>query len=142
MNAFGHELTMIQERWANGKGFATVSCRCGRWSRQTGWYVTPLVARRIARRLHKEHARYAGLGILTVTEGLTGPEMVADPDDERSFLRETVRFHLNGETRPRLLDDGRPEDEESVVSQLVLTPHQSELELHPVTIADLDSMAS
>lgn len=142
MNAFGHELSMIQERWANGKGFATVSCRCGRWSRQTGWYVTPLVARRIARRLHKEHSRFAALGVLTVTEGLTGPEMVADPDDERSFLRETVRFHLNGERRPRLVDDVGADDEQTAVSQLVLSPYQGELELHPVTLADLDTLAS
>ena len=142
MSTFGHELTMIQERWANGKGFATVSCRCGRWSRQTGWYVTPLVARRIARRLHKEHARYAALGVLTVTEGLTGPEMVADPDDERSFLRETVRFHLSGEKRPRPHDDELSEGEERLVSPLVLAPQHSDLELHPVTLADLDSMAS
>ena len=146
MDVFGHELALIQEKAANGRGFATVSCRCQRWSRQTEWCVTPLVARRIARRLHKEHARKAAIGVVTVTDGLTGPEMVANPDDERSFLAETARFHRAGGRRPtgdRVQLAALPDEpDEQLTPEGWWAARGVEPELHPATIADLEAMAS
>jgi hypothetical protein len=72
--------------------------------------------------------------------------MIADPDDERSFLEETARWHLAGGRRPSservplsLLteepDAGAPSDGWWVA-------RGPELELHPATIADLEALAS
>jgi hypothetical protein len=89
-----HELRRLETRkMFDGRGVATVLCSCGVWSRRTDRYVTPLVAGRIARRTHRLHARMAAEGVVTVTDGVAGPEMVIDHEDELSFLREAVQLH-------------------------------------------------
>lgn len=133
-HGFGHlscETTVVGR---TGRTYTVVvSCTCDRWSRRTGPYCTPLLARRVAYGLVRRHARDAARGLVTVTGGHDEPEQVEALEDERAFLHETAGYVGRG--RPHVLPALLPEDEER---QQPWMPAASPVELHPATEADLE----
>jgi hypothetical protein len=133
---FVHRLGTITAGLGHSAWYASVTCRCGCWTRRVGPYCTELLARRVARGYQRRHRRLAEYGVLTVNDGYPGaPDIVATPDDERTFMHEAAQaVHV-----PPLLGHLLPGDEDHDVVRVLPTSRQ-ETELHEATLADLERL--